>query len=470
MKILLLHSQWSHAYGNYSAAAKASILYPPLGLCYLASSIKNEGHEVKIIDAEIEGMSIKEVVEEAKKYSPDLIGITSTTPIFPKVRQLAETLKKALDTPIVLGGPHITVMPGQTMEENECFDFGVYGEGEKTICALIRELQGKKKFENIRGLMYRKDGNVVKNKPRQLEQNLDSIAFPDRASLKLNEYLWSVPGKGIVKFASIITARGCPFNCIFCSQRAILGSKVRFRSPENIIKEIEEIVKKYKIKHFVFLDDTLTLDRNRIMELSKLLIEKSLDISWEGWTRANTIDKEMLTLMKKSGFVRISFGIESGNEEILKIIKKGITLKQLRDAYKLTKEIGIEARGTAMIGHPFETKSTVNDTIKFIRSLDGCDQIYLGISTPYPGTELYKMAINGDGGLKLLTKDFSSFRRWGDSAVEVNDLSKEDLVRLQRWGIFYFYSTPRRIIYNLRRAGIKSGLKNLSVFLRGMIG
>jgi len=469
MKILLLHSQWSHIYGKYSTAARASVLYPPLGLCYLASSIKNAGHEVKIIDAEIEKMDIKEVVEETKKHSPNIIGITSTTPIFPQVKNLAEELKKELKTPIVLGGPHITAMPIQTMKSCKYFDFGVYGEGEKTICELVQALEGNKKFENIPGLIYRKNGRIIKNKPRKFEPNLDSIPLPDRESLKFDKYLWSVPGKGIVKFTTIITARGCPFQCIFCSQRSIFGTKVRFRSPENIIKEIEEIIKKYKIKHFVFLDDTLTLKRDRVIKLSKLIIERGLDISWEGWTRADTIDKEMLTIMKKSGFVRISFGIESGNEKILKIIKKGITLKQLRNSYKLTKEVGIEARGSAMLGHPFETKKTAKDTIKFIKSLEGCQQIYLGISTPYPGTELYEMALNGDGGLKLLTKDFSDFRKWGTSSIEVNNLTKKDLVKLQKWGFISFYLKPSRIIYNLKRAGLKAGLKNSWIFIKSML-
>lgn len=265
-----------------------------------------------------------------------------------------------------------------------------------------------------------------------------------------------------------MTSRGCPFKCIFCSQGKTFGTKVRFRSAKSVIDEIEDIVNNYGIKHFAFIDDTLTLNNERVKQICNGILERSLDVTWEGWTRANTLNESLLRLMKKAGFVRISFGIESGNENILKIIKKGVNLKELENAYKLAKKVGLETRGSVMIGHPFETKETVKDTFRYIKKLKYCDQIFLNISTPYPGTELYEMAKSGKGGLKLLTEDFSKYIRYGSSVIEVNDLTKEDLIKSQRKGLLMFYLTPRRIFYNLKRAGLKAALNNSFAFIRSI--
>ncbi|HPN95522.1 MAG TPA: radical SAM protein, partial [bacterium] len=180
------------------------------------------------------------------------------------------------------------------------------------------------------------------------------------------------------------------------------------------------------------------------------------------------IDEELLAAMKKAGLIRLSFGIESGDPEILKKIKKSVTLEQIKAAYKAAAKVGIETRGSAMLGHPYETRKTAWRTLKFIRGIKECLQIYLNVACPYPGTELYECAVKGEGGMRLLTTDYTQYKRYGDPVIEVNDLSSRDLKRLQTIGLFYFYLTPRRVWYNVfKRAGLRAGIKNVLAVLIG---
>ena len=467
MKIALVEPPWAEVYGSYKSAAKIGNCFPPLGLIYIASVLEKNNHSVKIIDSEIEELDLDGTVNEIRKFKADIVGITATTPIFHVAKKLAKKIKNELKLPVIIGGPHITVMPEETMKE-EIFDYGVYGEGEETFLELVNSLENKKRLDDIMGIIFRKNGKIVINKPRPFNQKLDDLPIPNRKLLKIDKYLWSVPEKGIVKFTTIMGSRGCPFDCIFCSQRTMFGTKIRFRSIKNIIEEIEYITNNLVIKHFQFIDDTLTLNKERLKEMCNLILQKKLDITWEGWTRANTVDEETLRLMKRAGFVRVSFGIESGNPHILKVIKKGVELDDITRAYKLAKKVGLETRGSVIIGNPDETKKTLWDTLKFIRKLKYCDQIYLNIATPYPGTKLYDYAINNEKGMRLLTRDFSEYRRYGDAVVEVNDLSSKDLSRYQKIGFLMFYLTPGRIYYNLKRAGFKAGFKNALAFVRSV--
>jgi len=470
MKIVLIHPPWYDVYEEYKHAAKVELFTPPLGLCYLAAILKEVfSCEVKVLDAEAEHMNLDEVVKYTLREKPDVVGITSTTSLHHKARYLFQKIKECNeDIFTIAGGPHTTVLALRTLEECRSIDLGVYGEGELTLCEVVSKLkENHTNFEGVRGTVFRRNEELIMNKPREFVQDLDMLPFPDRNTLKLERYLCSVPSRGLKKFTTVITQRGCPYRCIFCSQRTIFGLKTRFRTVESVINELEEITDLYKIDHILFLDDTLTLFKKRCLELCKLIRERGLDLTWEGTTRVDLINRELLTEMKKSGFVRISFGIESGNPKILEIIKKDIDLAQVKRAFKIAKEVGLETRCSVMLGHPYETRQTAIGTLRFIKNLKECDQAHISISTPYPGTELYEMAIKGEGGLKLLTRDFSEFKRYGKSVVEVNDLSREELIRLQRNGMIMFYlGSTRRIWYNIKRAGLKTGMKNAIAFAK----
>jgi len=199
-------------------------------------------------------------------------------------------------------------------------------------------------------------------------------------------------------------------------------------------------------------------------------MERGLELTMEGWTRPNTVDEEVLRLMKKAGFVQLSFGIESGDTEILKIIRCDVKKEDVQKAFTMAKGVGLETKGFVMIGHPYETKQTANNTLKFIKNLKNCDQIYINIATPYPGTKLHEMAIKEEGGMHLLTENYAEYRKYGNAVIEVNDISREDLIGLQKKGFIMFYFTPQRIIYNIQRAGLKSAAINSLAFLKSVVG
>ena len=471
MKILLIQPPWGDVYGSYKEVARIGNAYPPLGLCYLSAALKKKRWQTKIIDAEIEGKDIVAIVEEAQNYRPDVIGITATTPTYNSAKKVAKALKARTDVPIVLGGAHVTVMPDAISGANgAAFDYAVVGEGEVTLCELVACLERGQDTRNVRGVAFlESDGKLNVAGNRELIENLDELPFPDRESLHLDKYQWAAPGRGLTKFTTIMMSRGCPFKCIFCSAHAIFGRQLRRRKIDCILDEIAFIKNNFNINHLAFIDDVLTVDHKLILGLCEGLLERELNITWEGWTRANTFTEEVAQCMRKAGFVRVSFGIESGTPEILEVLKKGVTLEDISKAFEIAKKTGIETRGSVIIGNPFETREAVLKTFSFIKGLDNCDQMHINIATPYPGTELYDMAKKGEGGLRLLTDDVTNYKRYGDSVIEVNDLSKEDLIELQRKGFMEFYFTPKRILYNLRRAGVIAGMKNALAFLRSVV-
>ncbi|MBS3097305.1 cobalamin-dependent protein [Candidatus Woesearchaeota archaeon] len=469
MNIALIYPAYTEIYGDYKPAARIGVLYPPLGLSYLAATLEREGHKVTIIDMEAELLTKEQLEKRIGEIKPAVVGITSTTPIHHKADELFGFIKR-IDKNIVTiaGGPHPTSIPNKTLEENKDIDIVIVGEGEKTVIELADKIEKNEDVSAVDGIFYRKGEEIKKTKPRELIQDLDWLPFPARHLLKQEIYVWGVPKKGIIQVTPIETTRGCPFKCSFCSQIVVFGNKIRERSVDNVIEEIKEIRDKYKITHLVFYDDTLGLNRKRTMELCDRIINEKIDITFEGMTRVNCIDEELIIKMKQAGLNRLSFGVESGNQDILNAIKKGINLQQIRDAYRLVDKHGIETRMSIIFGLPFETKETIKKTIKFMKSLK-CYQAYVNIGTPFPGTEYYEMAKHGYGGLKLLTHDWREFRRWGNAVINVNDLTKEELIKWQKRALLEFYLRPRIIWYNLRRAGIKAAVKNVHGFVKSFV-
>jgi radical SAM superfamily enzyme YgiQ (UPF0313 family) len=443
MKILLINPSFTGIYGNFAPAARVGVLWPPMGLAYLASNIK--GHDVKILDLEIN----PDLDGTLKEFNPDIVGITFTTPLYNQAMDLFKHIKELNpDIHTIAGGPHPTTLPDSVIS-SEYIDTVMVGEGEVAI---------NKFLDNpTKGVLTREP----------LIQDLDTIKFPARYLLENEKYLFSVPGKGIVPLTSFMSSRGCPFMCTFCSQHLMFGRKMRYRSIENCIDELKQI-KKMGINHVSMLDDTLGLDKERTYKLCDRIIEEDLDITFEGYTRVNIITEELLKKLKKAGLVRLSFGVESGNQEILNAIKKGINLEQIRKAYEITDKMGIETRMSIIFGLPGETEKTIKKTIKFMKSLK-CSQAYVNVATPFPGTELYENAESGMGGMKLLTKDWKEYRRWGNAVINVNDLSAKDLIKWQRRALLEFYLRPKQIYYNLKRAGLRAAFKNGISFFKSFI-
>jgi len=270
-----------------------------------------------------------------------------------------------------------------------------------------------------------------------------------------------------------MSSRGCPFKCIYCAVKNIHGGeKVRLRSAANVLDELEHIVKRFGIRHIAFNDDCLTLKRERVLEICEGIRSKGLNITWEGLSRADLIDRELLKIMKGAGFVRLSIGIESGNQGILDVIRKQETLEQIEKAVNLSHEVGIVTRGSVILGNPYENSQTVKDTFRFINRVKGLDQVVINILQPYPGTVVRDMMLRGEGGSSFqehLVGD-AKLQRFGSANITVNDLTPEKLVKLQREGFLRFYMRPGTLWNNLRISGIKTFLSDGYGFMRSILG
>lgn len=422
--------------------------FPSLGLLYIASYIRknNLNDDIKIIDAKVDCLSLENIESLVNLKTPDLVGITVMTFSLLDTIDIIKIIKKAsLSTKICLGGPHVSIYPRESLSIKGV-DFVILGEGEIVFLDLINKLkQDKPDFSLIAGLGCKdENGNLFINEKKQFISNLDALAIPDR---KLINYKKCYSLLGRDKFtASVQTTRGCPFRCVYCDQQS--GKILRKRSVSNIIEEIRQLYE-LGIRDIFFIDDLFTLDKSRVYEFCDLLINKKINISFKISSRVDTIDKKMLKMLKMAGCYRIHYGAESGTQKTLNILNKRITLEQTRDAFKLTREAGIEIFAYFMMGCPGETRREILETINFSINLKP-DYAHFSIATPYPDTELYKMAREAG----IIKDDY-----WRNFAISPNDdfktkfwakeLSSEELVSLQNYANKRFYLRPLFLVKEL---------------------
>ncbi len=452
MKISLLFPRWTEVFGKFSKVAKDVSGFPPLNITYLAAIAERAGHQVQIIDGEIEGLSHQDFIDRLKVYSPDLIGITGTTPIFHVVMKLAEAIKEQIHVPIMVGGPHVTLFKEETFEN--FFDFFFIGESELSFPCFLKCYESKGDFSKIPGLIFRLNGKDVFTGNTEKTKDLDSIPFPARNLLKYDKYKVGTL-KGLLNYTSIMTTRGCPYECIYCSN-SVYGTTVRRRSVENVMSEIEHVIDNFGIRHFNFVDDVLTMTKQYSLSLCDGIDKRGLKITFEGSTRANLLDDELVRRLANSGLIRLSFGLESADPKVLKLINKKVSLESYVQANKLTNKYGIETINSVMLGLPGEDRESVKQTISFLRKAKDIQHTTYSIAMPYPGTTFYEMAKKGEHGLKLHTDDFSKYQRYGGSVLSVNDMSPKDILRLQKTGLLQIYLVPWRIWPMLKRVKFSS--------------
>lgn len=453
MRILLIHPPWSKATaGDFEKLQTKFVFYPPFGLMALAAFIEKNGHFADIIDLETEFLSIDELCLRIKESKVDIIGITATTPTFHIAAAYVKTLKEKLSLPIVVGGVHITALKEKTFLP--MFDFGIFNEGEYALLELMNELSSPNKdYSKIKGLIYRDKDGVKVNSSQPFISDLDSLPFPARHKLDYTKYVFEVPTKGFVPVTSVALTRGCPFQCVFCSEPMNTGRKLRTRSADSLVTEIIDVKNKLNITHFYMLDSTLTVNRKLIEEFCLKLIAKGVNITFEGQTRANLVDEALLSLMKKAGLVRLSFGIESSDKRVLALMKKQVDTESMRAAFRLCKKLKISALGGGMMGNPGDTKETILATARFIRSIPEIRYAPMPIAIPYPGTELFDMATKGLHGLRLLTDDYSKFNRYAGGVMEVNGMSPAELVRLQRKALIIMHLSFPKMLGTVQHFG-----------------
>jgi anaerobic magnesium-protoporphyrin IX monomethyl ester cyclase len=451
MKVSLLYPSWTREYDKISHFAKKAGRFPPLNLAYLGAIAEEAGHEVRITDGESEELPLERIVDGTLDFQPDVIGITATTPFYHLAVELATALKKRSDAPIAIGGPHITVLREKVFDD--CFDFGFVREAETSWANFLERWDSDCDVKDVKGILYREGGEVKYSGDIDPVKSLDSLPIPARHLLK-NEMYRLGTMEGTKQFTSIITVRGCPFKCIFCSTE-VFGNNTSRRSPEKVVEEMAEVVERYGTNHFMILDDTLTLYRPHIEEICDRIISSGLDITFEGSTRANLIDEDLVKKMKTAGLTRLSFGLETVDEGMRKRMRKNVPLGSYKAANFLTNKYGIETLNSCMIGLPGETEETIRKTLRFLRESKEIKQANISIAVPYPGTELYALAEEGKDGLSWADKDFSQFRRYNSAVMQVGNLSPEDLVDLQNEAFASIYLAPWRWMPMIKKSGLK---------------
>ena len=370
------------------------VTVPPQGLAFIASVLEKAGHRVRVYDANAQHMSPDDVLAEIRRLRPRYLGVTGPTMVVKSAAHISARAKQ--DDPgitTIMGGPHISAVPEETMRRYPEFDIGVVGEGERTAVELLAALENKSDLDNIPGLILRRDGDIYRTQPRELIRNLDELPFPAYHLLpELTRFYQHVVIRvDRMPSASVLISRGCAKGkCIFCS-RDVYGGRVRIHSPEYCIEFFDMLIKKYGIRSINFEDEDLLAFKPKMTRLCEEMIRRKMDLTWAISGRVDLVDEELLKIMKRAGCWHISFGVESGDQEILDRIKKNITLDQVRRAVHLTKKAGITTKGYFMIGHPGETRETIRKTIDFSKSL-GLDFFQMSYAAPLPGTELYTMA------------------------------------------------------------------------------
>ncbi|RLI49168.1 MAG: B12-binding domain-containing radical SAM protein [Candidatus Thorarchaeota archaeon] len=407
------------------------IANPPLGLAYLASVVRNKGHDVKIIEAVGENKTFEDIRKEIVRYDPDIVGITATTSMIPDAYIVAKIAKRTRpDAIVVIGGPHVTFVPELTLKECPDIDIVVRGEGEQTFAELLDEVKNHNNYERILGIAYRARNGTIRLTPsRPLIENIDSIKKPAFDLINWDTYEFSG-----VRYATIITSRGCPFQCIFCSSSLHFGKKYRPHSVERVLSEIKILYEKYKIREIEFLDDTFTLNRKRAREIAHEIIKEGFDLSWAVSSRVDTFDKLTGEYMRKAGAHTVYFGLESGTQKILDYVGKRITLQQSREAVRIAKEIGLKTLGSFIIGFPQETKDDIERTISFAKHV-GVDYAQFTIATPFPGTRLWHEALKND---LLLTNNWRKYTAT-TAVMKSYHLSPKQIGRLLRSAYASFY-------------------------------
>jgi anaerobic magnesium-protoporphyrin IX monomethyl ester cyclase len=423
-----------------------TVLWPPLSLAMIAAVLEGDGHEVKLIDCPAEGVDINELCASLVRFSPDLCLWSTATPTIESDLALARRVKEeAPECRTAIFGTHPTALPTECLEKEENLDFIIRNEPEETARELAEVISRGSDFSPIKGLSYRDEEEIIHNPARGFIDELDSLPDPAWHFINLDSYRLPLDGR---RFLIVAPIRGCPYPCTFCTTGVYYGRKARKRSVPRVLSEIKNDIERYGVGDFLFWADTFTIDKKYAASLCRAIIEEKLDISWVANSRVDTVDKELLALMRKAGCFMISYGIESGSKEVLRKARKGITRDDIKMAVRSAKEAGIKVVGHFIIGLPGETKKTAEDTILFSKDLE-LDFAQFYCAAPFPGSELYNIA-KEEG---WITGDFSYFSQ-RQAVMELSYFSRRDCMRARRKAYRRFYFQPRVFFGILKKAKI----------------
>lgn len=427
-------------------------LFPPLSLAWVAAIAERAGHEATIIDARTLRLSPQQVLKQLKAFRPDILGFMMTTYMFRETLEWARYLKENLGVPVVLGGYNLRVYPRESLM-NDVADFGVLNSAYYTFPKLLEELEGANRFHDVPGLIYKSNGEVILNPPYPEMENFDDYPNPARHLLP-NELYAEFPTERR-NFTVMVTSKGCPMGCLFCEAGR---TPYNPRSPMTVVNEIQECVEKFDIHEIDIFDYEFLIDRKRSMAIFKELQKRKLDVIWACRARVDSVDEELLKEMKSAGCNRIYYGIESGVQEILDRVNKGITLDCIRETIRLTKRVGIRALGFFLIGSPGETRETVKQTLRFAKELD-LDYVQFSKVTAKPLTPLWREMVQSTGRdywkeyILGLAQEQALPRPWTTlTNEEIDEITKKAYVSYHRRPSFLLRSTLKcRSLEEFRR-------------------
>jgi radical SAM superfamily enzyme YgiQ (UPF0313 family) len=445
MRLLLIHIAPGYEYFSEIKKNKTrSAYYPPLGLLYIGSAVEQQGHSVEIIDFHAE----KQPFDSLKRslLSTDVVGVSVYTQSCEDSVRITDYIKEMdSNLPVLIGGPHCSLHPKQSLVEIPSANISVQGDAEKAVNEILQVIQGKGHLSKVAGIHYRNNGQIKAGKPQSVICDLDSLPFPARPLVKKynygkinNAYFFKPP------FTSMISSRGCPFRCRFCTRNTLSYKTYRRRSVENFIQEFKLINESYK--SVIVVDDNFMADKKWVSTVMDQLIkmESELDIYVQG-ARIDTINRELLIKMKKAGVKHLYFGIESGNQDVLNYYRKKTTLDQIRKNIEVSHELGFYTLGSFIIGAPIETKKNIKQTIKFACSLP-LDGAVFNIMTYKYGSDLYDEAVK-EGKIKKT----DGYTIMADSNKGLGNFTLEELGDFYRSAIIQFNLRPRYLVRHLIR-------------------
>ncbi|MBF0343772.1 MAG: cobalamin-dependent protein [Nitrospirae bacterium] len=441
-KVLLLSPPYVDLYGDLSKAAGR---YFPLGLGYIASYLRKYGsHDVSMYEPEAQGLSYSAIVSVIKQTQPDVIGITCATPNFSRAIELAKLCKGHSPAKVVMGGVHVSAIPEFVIQTYSDFiDCVVIGEGEHSMLELVNAYQNNASLAGVNGIIYKAGNAVIRNGIRPYIEDMDTIPFPARDLIPQRLF---VPNMHNVRYRScmtILTSRGCPFNCSFCAARIVSGKRYRMHSAQYVLEEMQMLKRDYNARQLIITDDTFTINHSRLEEICRGMIDKRLNLKWFCFSQANTVNREVLTLMKRAGCYSIGFGLESSDAEILKRMGKPIAPAKAKETVTIANSLGIKTQAFYIIGSPGETKEQMEDTLRFSREVNATLAFY-NMLVPFPGTKEFDYFF---ASIPLEEIDWKKFVAVGEDCVIKNStVSAQEIESMIAKANFLYYTDIRRLL------------------------
>lgn len=436
MKVLLINPPYKNSKYKF-----IGLVAPPLGIAYIAAVLEENNIKVQIIDGAALELSWSQLEREIKRISPDVIGITALTPTINQAIKTAQISKKVVpEAKIVLGGYHPTFTYPELLKE-EFIDIIIKGEGEYTMLELVKALENGSPLQEVKGIAT----EHFVTPPREVIPDLDDMPFPARHLLPMDQYkILNIK----LPTGTLISGRGCPYQCSFCSSSAMHGPKMRMRSAKSVVDEMEHLINEHDSEMIAFMDDTFTLNHKRVVKICDEIMKRDLDVFWGCTTRVDTMNSEMMAKMRDSGCITLFMGVESADQQMLNQVNKKTTINKIKDSFKLARSYDIRTIASVVLGMPGDTRENILKTIKFVKTLEPNYAIF-SLATPYPGTSFYKQAVSNN---LIKVNDWSKYTLLSP-VLETVDCSLEELKNLQKKAFRSFYLRPGYLLKQARMDG-----------------